>query len=153
MVIFERFEDKKFELDSLEAYHKIDTFSLEELEDELEYVQNKMKVETDEKKREDYNRLDSTLRMSIMAKKLPSREELERRHDEMFLPEFRKSGYFNSEEFKAIEKEVDDYLQSLDGVNRYNYEILKEEILRNKYGLNWKPYHRRFMPGVEVIID
>lgn len=153
MTIFERFEDKKFEIHTLEDYDRIDTFSIEELEDEKKYLETQIESEADEKELKELQQLHSVISMVLINKKTPPKEELDRMRDEMFLPEYRKDGYFNSEEFKVIEQEVDDYIRTLEGVNTNNFEILKQEILRNKYHINWLPYHKRFMPDVRVIID
>lgn len=153
MIVFERFEDKKFEINTLADLDKLDNFTIEELKDENEYLYLKLQKEEDEKLKKEYSDLYSVISLIISNKNTPSKEELEKTKDEMFLPEYRKNGYFNSDEFKIIEKEVDDYISSLNEVTTQNYEILKQEILKNKYNINWLPYYKRFMPNVQVIVD
>lgn len=76
--------------------------------------------------------------------------------DSYFLPEYRKDGYFQSREFKLIEAKVDSEVLKIceqQKLTPYECEIIKQEILKNEYGLNWVPLSKQFMPGVMVFID
>ncbi|MBQ7776643.1 MAG: hypothetical protein IJ379_12055 [Lachnospiraceae bacterium] len=97
--------------------------------------------------------IGAILGMIIMMKKQPPKEDLEKSADEMYLPEYRKEGYFNSEEFLKIEKEVDEFVSNIPGVTRQNFDTLKQKVLKDQYGIHWLPFTERFMPGVQVIID
>lgn len=153
MIIFERFKDKKFEIKTLEDLDKLNIFSIEELKDEQKYIETIIENNSNKEVIDEYTKLHSVIDLVITTKETPSKEEIEQKLDEMHLPEYRKDGYFNSNEFKEIEKEVEDYINTLEGVNPNNYELLKEEILRNKYNINWLPPHKRFVPKVQVIVD
>lgn len=153
MIIFERFEDKKFEIKTLEDLDKLNIFSIEELKDEQKYIETIIENNNNKEVIDEYTKLHSVIDLVITTKETPSKEEIEQKLDEMYLPDYRKDGYFNSNEFKEIEKEVDNYISTLEGINPNNYELLKEEILRNKYNINWLPIHKRFVPKVQVIVD
>lgn len=74
-------------------------------------------------------------------------------HDDYFLPEYRSDGYFNSAEFKKIEAKVDEEVRKLGLTKEHEFDIIKQEILKNEYGINWLPFEKRIMPGVPFFID
>ena len=74
--------------------------------------------------------------------------------DDYLLPEYRKDGYFNSSEFKEIEQKVNEEVKALGLETQYQFDIIKQEILKNEYGIYWIPFSKeRFMPGTIVHID
>ena len=97
--------------------------------------------------------LEILFMIAIAKKNEPSKEEREKMVDEMYLPEYRKDGYFNSAEFKAIEKEVEEEIAGMPGVTYRTHEQVKQRILKRKYNIDWCPLEEQFMPHVQVIID
>ena len=74
--------------------------------------------------------------------------------DESYLlPEYRKNGYFNSEEFKKIEKEVDELIKELNIENTKEKNLTKKEILKEKYNIDWLSFEERFTKDSNVIIN
>lgn len=103
---------------------------------------------TDEEEIEEYRKLIEMIRVLIERIKTPRPDT-----DSYFLPEYRKDGYFNSAEFKEIERIVDEEIKIIGLTNSNEINIIKQEILKNKYGLDWVPLEERFMPGTIVNID
>lgn len=79
--------------------------------------------------------------------------------DDYLLPEYRKGGYFTSQdyydkcdEFHKILEEYDvDYME----ISRGEYIYLKKEFFKNTYGIIWLAEEEQFLPGtiIDVHID
>lgn len=142
---------RNFKFESYEDYLAPSELTAEELENWRKEL--KKDIKKLEERLIELKQIDNVFSMSLMVKNTPPKENLQKQVDEMYLPEYRSDGYFNSEEFKEIEKEVDEYVSNIPGVTSQTYELLKQEVLKNKYGINWLPHLKQFMPGVQVIID
>ncbi|MBR6641546.1 MAG: hypothetical protein IKL08_05090 [Clostridia bacterium] len=74
--------------------------------------------------------------------------------DDYLLPEYRKGGYFTSQDYfdkcdefhNILEEYSIDYME----ISRNEYIYLKKEFFKNVYGITWLAEEEQFLPGVKI---
>lgn len=153
MFLFERYEDKKFEVLTLEDCMKIYDFSTEELEDELNYINAKIEKTTNGSDLEVLQKISAVISMALESQNMPSHEDIRHMQDKLLLPEYQEGGYFTSDEFIRVEKEVDAYITSLPEVTKYNFDTVKQQVLKEQYHIDWLPLEKRYKSNVQVFVS
>lgn len=120
----------------------------------IEYFENKISIlkeellkTTDENKKRELNVALTLYNASI--RNLKSDDNL----DYLLLPEYRIDGYFQSENFKKIENMVLNEIYNMGISSPKEIELLEQITLKEKYDIDWLPYHKRFISDVSTIKD